>query len=234
MLPVSVTTSMVVARPAQLPEPQQHHLQGATGGHLILCFLFLNKASFPTVWPDSLEAGTLNVAVPAAHHPAKTASSHAAPVAMLGQWGPSVHRDVLQKMPSQALLQWEGHGSQAQLFPGSLKAGRMPKQVQFMASHQCRPSAVRVLPLPESTQGPVNGSSLAKEKLFLPGMYSYPVQGQAEVPEVSLMLSAASTMLGNSLAGGQSLPALPHLRPSPPLACLFCLQRGSTPYVIPL
>lgn len=136
MLPVSVTTSTVAARPAQLPKPQQHHLQGATGGHLILCFLFLNKASFPTVWPDSLEAGTLSVAVPTAHHPAKTASSHAAPVAMLGRWRPFLHMDVLQKMPSQALLQWEGHDAQAQLFLGSLKAGRMPEQVQLMASHQ--------------------------------------------------------------------------------------------------
>lgn len=240
MLPVSVTTSMVAARPAQLPEPQWHHLLEATGGYFILYFLFFNKASFPIMWSDSLEAAAGRVAMPTAHHPAKTASSHAPLVAMLGWWAPSLPRDVQQKIPSQALLQWGGHNAQAQLFPDSLQHCQLTRQVgcpsRFSLQHPTSSSADPQLPgsspCLRALKVTVNGSSLAKDKLFLQGMYS--CTGQPEVPEVSLTLSATSTVLGSSLAGGLSLPALPDLRLSPPLACLFCPQRGSTPNVIPL
>lgn len=199
MLPVSVTTSMVAARPAQLPKPHCHRLQEVTGGYFIFCFLFLNKASFPNTWSDSLEAATGRVAVPTAHHLAKTGSSHAPPVAMLGQWAPSLRGDVLQKMPCQALLQWEGHNAQTQVFLGSLQHCWLTRQVgcpgRFSSWHpigsSTDPQLPGLSPCLRTLKVTVNGSSLTKDKLFLQGMYSYTVQGQPEVPEVSL--SAAST-----------------------------------------
>lgn len=116
-----------------------HHSQETRGGYPILCFPFLNKASFPTTLETLWRLPIGRVAVPTAHHPAKTASSHIPLVAMVGWWAESLHRDVLQKVPSQALLQWESHNAQAQLFPGSLQhcqLTRILKQVQLVSSHQ--------------------------------------------------------------------------------------------------
>lgn len=137
--------------------------------------------------------------VPTAHHLAKTGGSHAPPVAMLGQWAPSLRGDVLQKMPCQALLQWEGHNAQTQVFLGSLQHCWLTRQVgcpgRFSSWHpigsSTDPQLPGLSPCLRALKVTVNGSSLTKDKLFLQGMYSYTVQGQPEVPEVSL--SAAST-----------------------------------------
>lgn len=127
-----------------------------------------------TTWSDSLEAAK-GVAMPTAHHSAETASSHAPPVAMLGWWASSLHGDVLQKMPSQALLQWEGQNSQAQLFPGSLQHGQLTRQVgcpsrlssQHPISSSADPQLLGSSCCLRALKVSVNGRSLATDKLFL-------------------------------------------------------------------